>query len=232
MLLNPFQNYTEIVAGFGDSYYEYDKILREKQVSYVTGNISLANLWFAEQIHGDGIAALSTHFTATRAEEFLHIVPEVDALLMANPGQFLAVKYADCIPILIYDKANRAFAAVHSGRRGTEQNIAGKTICRMQEIYQSNPSDLYIALGPAICVDHYVVSDDIFEEFVASTGVEQRYPTLDLRKVVREQLKSHGISKNQLVDHPVCTYEDNNYYSYRRDKTNKRQIAFIGMGNG
>jgi len=232
VLLIPFHNLEGIIAGFGNSSYEYDSILREKQVMYNAASIKLENLWFAEQVHGDGIAVLPFDLSANRTKESPNVFPDVDALVTDTPGLYLAVKYADCIPILIYDKKKKVIAGVHSGRKGTEQNIVGKTISRLNRIYLSEPSDLYVALGPSICGEHYEVSDDIFEKFVSNTEIEQRYPTLDLRKVVKHQLMVHGVSEKRVFDYPICTFEDHNYHSYRRDKTTKRQIAIMGMCNG
>ncbi|MBW6515268.1 MAG: peptidoglycan editing factor PgeF [Candidatus Cloacimonetes bacterium] len=231
MLLNPFHQNEELICSFGDCQFDYDEVIKQKEIYVGDTTVEVKKLYFAEQIHSDSVFQL-TDDLIINVSNTSNIIPQVDALITHIKGIFLSVKYADCIPVLIYDVAKKVIAGIHSGRTGTEKNITGKTIRKLQEIYKSDPSDCIVALGPAICDSHYPVSKEIFEEFIEKTEVSQVYPFLDLKKVVYKQLSDSGISEDKIVDFPFCTFEDENYYSYRRDRTLKRQISFIGIKNG
>ncbi|MCO5217253.1 MAG: peptidoglycan editing factor PgeF [Thermomicrobiales bacterium] len=57
---------------------------------------------------------------------------------------------ADCLPLLMYDPAQRGIAAVHAGWRGTVIDIAGETVRAMQREFGTDPNDLLAYLGPSI----------------------------------------------------------------------------------
>ena len=56
------------------------------------------------------------------------VLGEGDALLEDTPGSVVAVKTADCLPILLVDERHRAVAAVHAGWRGTVAGIAQRAV--------------------------------------------------------------------------------------------------------
>lgn len=232
MLLRPFTFNDKIISVFGDRSFEYDKVLEKGTIELDGIKISMKQLYFSEQIHSDGIAVIPDNLSDNSQENRPSIIPNVDALISGEPGLFLAVKYADCIPILLYDPVKKAVAGIHSGRAGTEKNIAGKTVDKMKETKQTDPSELLAALGPSICAEHYEVSEEVFQRFVSETEIEQSFPLLDLKKVVQGQLLASGVKKENIEDHSYCTYENRNYHSYRRDNTTKRQISLIGMIHG
>ncbi len=194
--------------------------------------LPLGKLFYAEQIHSDGIAVITDKELENNHEELPRIIPKADSLLTIKRGLFLCVKYADCIPVLLYDPRQQAIAGIHSGRCGTKKNITGKTVAALNTHFAADPADIEAALGPAISARHYPVSKEIFREFVSETGIEQSFPFLDLKKVIRSQLIRAGLKPEKIRDFPFCTYEDVNYFSYRRNNTLKRQIAIIGLLNG
>lgn len=152
-------------------------------------------------------------------------VPRVDALITKSRGVFLTVKTADCIPILIYD-AQKMIAAIHAGREGVKKNIVEK-VCNFFQ--KSRRKETFVILGPAIFPKHYKVDEQTFSEFVNETNVQQKFPQLDLKKVVLQQLLSCGIPDSNIQNYPICTWENENYFSYRRNRTTKRQVSLIAM---
>ncbi len=93
--------------------------------------------------------------------------PQGDALITQQPGVWLAVQTADCMPILLADTKNRAIAAIHSGWRGTAQRIAAKTLGRMQMEFGTRPQDMIAAIGPGIGPCCYEVGHEVIKEFAA-----------------------------------------------------------------
>ncbi len=232
MLLNPISGYNDLLCSFGDGVFEYDEILRQGAISFNSISIPLAQLFFAQQIHADGISFIVGEDAGNTCRQEPNIIPQVYALHTDQHNLFLCVKYADCIPVLLFDPQKKAIAGIHSGRNGSEMNITGKTLSAMQKHYNTDTSGIQAVLGPSICQQHYEVSEEVFNRFVTETGIKQNYPLLDLKKVVKQQLIDSGVKSANIRDVSICTYEDDTFYSYRRNGTQKRQIAFIGLING
>ena len=89
----------------------------------------------------------------------------VDALVTQEPGLCICVSTADCIPILLYDPACRAVAAVHSGWRGTVKRIVQVTLRAMQDKLGTRPQDVQAAIGPGIGLEAYEVGDEVYDAF-------------------------------------------------------------------
>lgn len=147
-----------------------------------------------------------------------------DALTTRDPGQWIGVRTADCVPVLIADPRHRAVAAVHSGWRGTVAQIAAKAVARMASEYGSRPGELRVAIGPAIGVCCYEVGTDVAAQFGAESVRQQQprsaqgSPHVDLRKAIEKQLLNAGVSQQWLARTEECTRCDGTrYHSYRRD---------------
>jgi hypothetical protein len=99
------------------------------------------NLATVKQIHSA---------TVVNAEGRCGILGEGDALLEDRPGAVIAVKTADCMPILLVDERHRAVAAVHAGWRGTVARIVAAAVDGMRARFGTLPGDLHAAIGPGI----------------------------------------------------------------------------------
>src|ERR1700735_3457132 len=78
------------------------------------------------------------------------LIGEGDALLEDAPGAVVAVKTADCIPILLVDERRRTVAAVHAGWRGTAAGIVRRAVEAMGERFGTDAGDLHAAIGPGL----------------------------------------------------------------------------------
>lgn len=116
------------------------------------------NLVFQKQTHSDNVLVVEK-------SNFCNEYKNTDGLITQLKNHLLLVYTADCTPILLYDKKNQTIAAVHSGWKGTAQNIVGKTIAKMGYWFGSNPKDIMAYLGPAISQKNYEVGRDVFEAF-------------------------------------------------------------------
>ena len=88
---------------------------------------------------------------------------EADGLISDLPGDVIGVKIADCLGILIYDPRQRVIAAVHSGWRGTHQNIVGEAVRTLCEGWGSTPGDLWVGLSPSASGRNYEVGTDVHD---------------------------------------------------------------------
>jgi YfiH family protein len=182
----------------------------------------LENLVLAQQVHGNAVHTVQ----ASDCAEKLVTIPGVDALVTSKWDVALCIKTADCVPVLLYDAQVGVVGAAHAGREGTRQNILAKTVAAMVDM-GACPGRMHAILGPGICAEHYPVSDELFTQFVADTGIRQRHPWLDIKKVLHSQLQASGLMEEHIQDIAVCTWESQEHFSYRRTGTDGRQISWI-----
>lgn len=88
-------------------------------------------------------------------------VVKADGLITDQQGVTLFQRFADCVPIFLYDPAHRAVAIVHSGWRGTVQRAAVSPVRAMIDAYGTHPADLLAGIGPSIGPDHYEVGPEV-----------------------------------------------------------------------
>jgi len=149
-----------------------------------------------------------------------------DALLENSPGSVVAVKTADCIPILLADERRRAVAAVHAGWRGTAAEIARRAVEQMGERFGTAPGNLHAAIGPGIGACCYEVGPEVAERF----GLVGR-THLDLTEINREQLLDSGVTAGRIYASRLCTMcLGAEFHSFRRDREAAgRLYSFIGI---
>ena len=88
-----------------------------------------------------------------------------DGLITNAPGLLLAIKTADCVPVLVVDIKRRVVAAFHAGWRGTVARIVEKGVGEMRHQFGSLPRDLRAAIGPCIRRCCYRVGHEVRAEF-------------------------------------------------------------------
>jgi YfiH family protein len=149
-----------------------------------------------------------------------------DALLEDAPGAVIAVKTADCIPILLVDERLRAVAAVHAGWRGTVAGIAGRAVEAMRARFGSVPADLHAAIGPGIGKCCYEVGAEVAGHFG-----ERGRTRIDLADANRRQLAEAGVTPGRIYASNLCTMcRPEDFHSFRRDKEEAgRMYSFAGI---
>ena len=205
---------------------DFNLALLKRSDSVLVDGLSLSTRRFIlmEQVHSDHIEIVTEEYC--RADTSKPIAG-ADGLITVEKSIFLTIKTADCIPLFLWDEKRNVIAALHSGRKGTELNIAGKAIAVLKDSFGCRSDNIQAESGPAICAKCYAVDRQIFADFVHKTGVQQTFPFLDLKKVIHSQLQKAGIMN--IIDHQICTKEDQRYFSYRQNGTAARQISVIGM---
>ena len=161
--------------------------------------------------------------------------PEGDAAVTELRGVVLAVQTADCVPLLIADRAGRVVAAVHAGWRGTAARIAQRAIESLVESYRVEPSDLTAAIGPHNAVCCYEVGEDVVEAvrdpetFVRKPGWTK--PHFDQALANKRQLLQAGVPENHIIVSNLCTQcRADLFFSYRREgRQAGRLLSVIGI---
>lgn len=161
-----------------------------------------------------------------------------DAALSHRPGVPCAVLTADCLPVLLCDRAGTTVAACHAGWRGLAGGVLRNTVRAMAV----TPQALLAYLAPAIGPDHFQVGGEVREAFLASAlgeahrariraafapDAEGRYRG-DLHALARAELAALGTEA--VYGGGRCTFsEEGDFYSYRRDGTTGRMASLIWL---
>ncbi|MEE2526031.1 peptidoglycan editing factor PgeF [Hyphobacterium sp. HN65] len=186
----------------------------------VRAALGVDHLVFARQVHGNRVIMIN------RAPAD-GVAGEGDAMITDRPGIGLVAQTADCVPLLIHDPVANTIAAVHSGWRGTVQEIARQAIDALNVAYGSKPADLLAAIGPAISQNNYRVGPEVLEDFVDVFGSldglagpvdAEGGAKLDNTAAVHRQLLEAGIPGTNIWVSDACTFADETLFSCRRAK--------------
>ena len=200
----------------------------------------IERLVFSNQVHGTNIRVIDSEEDAGKGMIKVSDIKEVDGLVTNLPNIPLMTFYADCVPIYYYDKVNNVIGLVHSGWKGTVSNIAGRMVQTMQEVYNSNPSDIICAIGPSICKSCYEV-DDVVIDRVKEGFNEEEYKQiveekqdgkyqLDLHLACKINLMNAGILEKNIAMPDLCTCCNNNIlYSHRASNGKRGNLAAVIM---
>ncbi len=183
-------------------------------------------LYFVHQVHGRAVRVVSG------AEPPADVAREQGDAVAARVAQLACgVRVADCVPVLLADRATGAVAAVHSGWRSTVQHIATAAVAAVREL---GARDLLAAIGPCIGPCCFEIGDDVAAQIAGASALghaaidrSRARPHADLRHVVAAQLAAAGVRD---VDHVLgCTQCDpRRFPSFRRDgKGGGRLLAAI-----
>jgi YfiH family protein len=149
--------------------------------------------------------------------------PEADLIVSNAPGVAVAVRAADCVPVLIADRESGAVAAVHAGWRGTCARAAPAAVSALRDEFGARPENLVAAIGPSIGVCCYEVGPELVDAFAAAgherhliqrwfpslpppRGSRTRNPLrLDVAGANRDQLVLAGVPEDQIFLSGLCT---------------------------
>ncbi len=175
------------------------------------------NLATVKQIHSAIVVS---------AEGRCGILGQGDALLEDRPGAAIAIKTADCMPILLVDDRHRAVAAVHAGWRGTAAHIVEAAVEAMRKQFETGPADLHAAIGPGIGKCCYEVGPEVAAQFA-----EQGRAHISLSDANRAQLLAAGVTPERIYASNLCTMcLAEEFHSFRRDaEAAGRLYSFAGI---
>ncbi len=180
-----------------------------------------ATLTFGKQIHGTTVKYIDESNSGD--------AHECDGFVTDKENILLAVKTADCVPVLLCDETNRVISAVHAGWRGTVGGICENAVSEMIRL-GADIENIKAAIGPCIHRECYEVDEPFFKSVgesacadiclksVYSTDTVGKY-TADLVKMNRDILLSCGVLCENIYCAPYCTCcENKNFFSHRAGK--------------
>jgi YfiH family protein len=199
-----------------------ENVRRNREIFFGWLGIRIDELAIPGQVHGTNVSRIGAPGA----------FPDCDALITDSPRVFLCVSVADCVPVLLFEPAVHAVAAVHAGWRGTVGRILEAAVRKMERTLGAQPGRLRAYLGPAASSCCYAVGEDVAarfdSRFVRRDGAR---PFVDLKQANAQQLLALGVSPDHIEISPFCTISDSTlFHSYRRDGLRSgRMTAVIGL---
>lgn len=195
-----------------------------KRLSEKTG-IPVERMVSARQVHGSVIAIVnSSHRGMGIVRE--STLGDADGLITADRDVALMTIHADCVPVYLYDPAEKVIALVHSGWRGTLQNIAAKASGLMESRFNCRSRNIHAVIGPHIRRCCFEVGAEVKREFaevfpncrdlLEPSGEKYR---IDLSEIIRRSLLENGLTTDNILDVGRCTVcESMLFFSHRAGK--------------
>ncbi len=149
-----------------------------------------------------------------------------DAHVTDDPQELVAVRTADCVPILLSSDQGQRVAAIHAGWRGLLAGVISESLRHFDDT-----ASLVVAVGPCISAEHYEVGEEVASRFEQGVIRDARPKArLGLRAAVLHQLLAAGVHGDRIDVAPHCTFADaERFHSYRREgKGCGHMAAFVG----
>lgn len=158
-----------------------------------------------------------------------------DGACTSSKGVVCAVLTADCLPVLLCDRAGTRVAALHCGWRGLAHGIIHSGLDQLQR----PPEEILVWLGPAIGAQAYEVGEEVYKAF--SVGIPSLTEAFTRTRPGHWLLNLYGITRRLLKDRGIeaiygghdCTYcEPQSFFSHRRDGITGRMASLIWIASG
>ena len=208
------------------SFSEWMTPLKEQELCF----ISESYLYNALNLTTDTIARIhQIHSNTVIYAQSTGFLGNGDGMVTDKKGIFLRIVTADCLSIFLYDPHRKIIGLVHAGWRGVLQNIIASTVRQMELWFDTNPQEVFAAVGPFIQRCCYRVKEDVASKFdedylfhrrrFFQMPMQESIYRLDLGAVAQDQLLKKGISACHIEIADECTFcRDNLFHSARRDK--------------
>lgn len=246
----PYQGLNTSTSLKSEPHDSVDNVVRNRQLSLqalALQDYPAVTLW---QIHSADVAVFNSQ-DEWRTDWAFHsyyecawtpsTIRKADALITRERGIALALSFADCTPIILYDPTERVAGIAHGGWRGTARGIVFATVEAMQQQFGCQPANIYAGIGPAIGACCYEVSEAVQDIFMgraefADMPTDGRYRSrvrestvfstlqlpdkaslrLDLWATNRNQLLMAGLHPSHIEVAGICTRCDSErFFSHR-----------------
>jgi len=162
---------------------------------------------------------------------------QADALVTNRPQVTLFLRFADCVPVLLFDPRRRVVGLAHAGWRGTLLKTPAATVRAMRAQYGSQPQDILAGIGPSIGPCHYAVGPEVVEQTRAAfaqgaddllASVNGQYH-LNLWAANARALQEIGVEQIEISDLCTACHPDE-FFSHRAERGQTGRFgALIGL---
>lgn len=178
----------------------------------------------ARQVHG---AESWVH--RERGAPGITVMDGVDGHLTDLPGLLLAVSVADCVPVSVVDGRRRAVALFHAGWRGAAAGIVERGIRLLGEGYGSDPADVWLHCGPAICGTCYEVGPEVHAALRPERAPPPAPSPVDLRAAIAGRAREAGVPAERITLSTHCTRCGPGRFFSHRGGSPARQMGVLGI---
>ena len=210
--------------GIGD---EDKAVARNRDL--ISGIMGAGEMTYIHQVHGREIAVLGRDRKAKNNPVAARPLI-ADAVVTDQSGNYLVVQVADCQSVLMYEPTRQVVANVHSGWRGSIQNIVGRTVDTMKQHFGCSPDGIIAGIGPSLgpcCAEFIHYETEIPKEF---WGYKDSDDHFDFWAISSDQLMKAGVPQRNIESSQMCTRcRTEAFYSYRAEKITGRFAAVIGL---
>jgi len=170
-------------------------------------------------------SCVQTHSNNVKYVDKPGIYKNVDGLVTNLENKIkLVIQTADCVPIFITDLKKKNVGLVHSGWKGTANSIIISAISIFIN-EGSDIKDISVYLGPCIKKCCYEIKDDVSKFFDNKFIIKKnKMQFLDLESKIFDDVLKIGLSEKKLFKSNICTFENKNFFSFRRDNKNSGRM--------
>jgi YfiH family protein len=196
-----------------------ERVRQNRTRSFEAVGLRLDSLFDVWQVHSADVVFAD----APRPPEVEH--RKADIMFTDRPAVTLYMRFADCVPILLYDPGKQVVGIAHAGWQGTVRGVSSAAVRAMRGHYGSKAADIQAAIGPSIGVDHYEVGPDVIAQVNTAFDnhsdelIEMRdgKTHLDLWAANRMQLEQAGVEKIEVAGLCTACHLDD-WFSHRAEK--------------
>ncbi len=204
-------------------------VMQNRQI--VSQLLETKDMIFANQIHGTQTLIFDKKNNPT-LKQIDRLPLEGDSMITNINGLFLFIQVADCQSVILYDPEKKVVANIHSGWRGSINNIIGSTIERMQDTFDCRPSDIIAGVSPSLgpCCSEFINHETEIPAKFRQYKNDSNY--FNFWEISRDQLHKTGVLKNNIQISQICTKcNPDLFFSYRGEAITGRFAGFIGLCN-
>lgn len=196
---------------------ERENVLENLERAFAAVNRPRGSIFDSWLVHGTDV--LVAH--APRPVEWAR-PPKADIVITNQPQVTLFMRYADCVPIVLYDPKRQAVGLAHAGWRGTVEKVAAKAVQALKDQYGSEPGDVVAAIGPSISTERYEVGEDVASQVLAVFGADasgllpQTNGALHLDLIAANKLTLEQVGVENIESANLCTASNQaDWFSHR-----------------
>lgn len=203
-----------------------ENVMRNRKI--ISMCMDNGDLVFTKQVHDRNVIVISGKEANVLVPSETHLAG--DALVSNLYNKMLVIKTADCQAVLLYDPVKHVVANVHSGWRGSINNIISAAIDAMKEHFNCRPSDILAGISPSLgpcCAEFINYKKEIPEQFWKYKDSAYKF---DFWAISADQLSYAGVMPENIYSCRICTKCNKDlFYSYRGEKTTGRSAIVIGL---
>jgi polyphenol oxidase len=205
-----------------------ENIIENKKLIFNVLDIPFETQFDVWQVHGVNIVI------PEKPREPLGKYIQADGIVTNERNYTMVMRFADCVPILLYDPINHVGSTVHAGWQGTVKNTVSYAIQKMIDVFDVKAPNIVAGIGPSIGPDHYIVGDNVIK------AVKERFPN-DWQKMIElkkgnayfnlwkanvQNLNECGVEQIEIAE--MCTAcNTNEWYSHREENGKTGRFAAV-----